>query len=38
VTAVTVLTILAVLIVALAGAVMLFTGHDIARYRRLKRM
>jgi hypothetical protein len=38
VTAVTVLTILAVLIIALAGGVMFFAGHDIARYRRLKRM
>jgi hypothetical protein len=34
----TVLAILALLIVLLVGAVLLLSGQDIARYRRLKRM
>jgi hypothetical protein len=33
-----ILTILAVLIVALVGGVLVLAGPDIARYRRLKRM
>jgi hypothetical protein len=34
----TVLAILAVLLVLLVGGVMILSGNDIARYRRLKRM
>jgi hypothetical protein len=34
----TVLAVLAVLIVLLVGGVLLLSGQDIARYRRLKRM
>jgi len=34
----TVLAVLAVLIVLLVGGVLLLSGPDIARYRRLKRM
>jgi hypothetical protein len=33
-----ILTILAVLIVALVGGILVLSGPDIARYRRLKRM
>lgn len=33
-----IVTVLAVLIVALAGGVLVLAGPDIARYRRLKRM
>jgi hypothetical protein len=34
----TILAVLAVLMVLLVGGVMLLSGNDIARYRRLKRM
>jgi hypothetical protein len=34
----TVLAVLAVLLVLLVGGVLLLSGQDIARYRRLKRM
>ena len=34
----TILAILAVLMVLLVGGVMVLSGNDIARYRRLKRM
>jgi len=34
----TVLAVLAVLIVLMVGGVLLLSGQDIARYRRLKRM
>jgi hypothetical protein len=34
----TILAVLAVLLVLLVGGVMLLSGNDIARYRRLKRM
>jgi hypothetical protein len=34
----TLLAVLAVLLVLLVGGVMLLSGNDIARYRRLKRM
>ena len=34
----TILAILAVLMVMLVGGVMVLSGNDIARYRRLKRM
>jgi hypothetical protein len=34
----TILAVLAVLLVLLLGAVMVLSGNDIARYRRLKRM
>jgi hypothetical protein len=34
----TVLAVLAVLLVLLVGGVMVLSGNDIARYRRLKRM
>ncbi|MDQ1498734.1 MAG: hypothetical protein QOF96_276 [Actinomycetota bacterium] len=34
----TILAVLAVLLVLLVGGVMVLSGNDIARYRRLKRM